>query len=368
MWAGFEYVTIEVDGTILMGWQEVEIERSMQSAEIAFHLVATAPAWSSQAMSLRRGKSIIIRSALDDGLARRGGGDLICKGAIDDYEADIGEKGHKIVSLSGRSHSRDAIDCQPVDHKTGKVTNKTLLDAMKDLGREFDVPWTSDQKLDKLPLVQRRPEETLFQTGERYARRLGLMLAATPEGGIDLTRAGEKRHAGVLIEGQSPVRKVRVKIAPHTKRSPMVARGQTRLGHGKDSLRQEQRDEGEKGDRHRPGLVIAEGDHTLKDLKRRAEWERLRRAGYGMQVTPIVTRWRDESGSFWEPGRLMANKVPSEDVDQDLTLSTAKFRQSIGENAGTTAELSFVDPKAHGGKGSQGKSDPAFSPGSALED
>ena len=368
MWAGFEYVTIEVDGTILIGWQEVDIERSMQDATISFRFVATAPSWSSQAMSLRRGKDVIIRAALDDGAARRGGGDLLCKGAIDTYEADIGERGHKIVTLSGRSHGRDAQDCPPVKHKTGKVENKTLLDAMKDLGSEFDVDWSTDQKLDKMPLVQRRPDETLFQTGERHARRLGLMLSATPEGGIKLTRAGEKRHAGSLVEGESPLRKVRIHLAPHTKRSPVVVRGQTRLGHGKDSLRQEQKDEGEKIDRHRPALVIAEGDHTLKDLKRRAEWERLRRAGYGLQVNPCVSRWRDDAGKFWEPGLLMAVKVPSEDVDQDLTLSTVKFSQKLGENGGTTADLSFVDPKTHGGKKSKGKSDAAFDPGPALED
>ena len=368
MWAGFEYVTLEVDGTILMGWQEVVVDRSMSGGAISFHLVATAPSWSPQAMALRQGKQITIRSALDDGLARRGGGDLLCKGAIDTYEAEIGEKGHKVVTLTGRSNGRDSIDCPPVKHKTGKVENKTLLDGAKDLGKEFDVDWSTDQKLDKLPLLQRRPHETHFDTIERHARRLGLMLAAKPEGGINITRAGEKRHAGVIREGESPVRKVRIHVAPHTKRSPVVVRGQTRLGHGKDSLRQEQKDEGEKGERHRPALVIAEGDHTLKDLKRRAEWERLRRAGYGLQVNPCLSRWRDDAGEFWDPGRLMAISVPSENVDQDLTLSSVKFSQKIGENAGTTADLSFVDPKTHGGKGSKGKSDKAFDPGPALED
>ena len=366
MSAGFEYVTLSVDGAVLMGWQEVDVTRSMQSAAIDFRLVATSPSWSAQAMSLRRGKDVTIRSAPDEPTARRGGGDLLCQGAIDSYEADIGEGGSKIVTISGRSKGRDAIDCPPVNHKTGRIANKTLLDAAKEFD-EFGIGFKTDQKLEKLPLVQRRPQEALFDTLEREARRLGYMLAAQPDGSINITRAGTKRHAGALIEGQSPARSIRVHIAPHTKRSPVVVRGQKRLGHGKDSLRQEERDEDKSEEKHRPALVIAEGDHTVKDLKRRAEWERLRRAGYGMQITFCVSRWRDDGSEFWDPGRLMAIRIPSEDVDQDLTLSTVKYSQKLGKNGGTVAELSFVDPKTHGGKTGNGKSDEAFNPGDGLD-
>ena len=361
--AGFEYVTLSVDGYVIIGWQEVSIDRSMQSGAISFQLQATNPSWSAAAMSLRRGKNVEIRAALDLGTARGGGGDLMCRGAVDEYDADVGEEANKVVTLDGRSKGRDAIDCPPVKHNTGRVENKNLLQVAQELD-EFGVNWTTDQQLPVIPMVQRQPHEPHFDTIEREARKSGHMLAAQPDGGIKITRAGQKRHAGVLVAGQSPVRKYKVHLAPHEKRSPTVVRGQKRLGHGKDNLRQEYQDTGDSDVGHRPALVLAEGDYSNDDLKKRAQWDRLRRAGRALTVTMTVSRWRDDAGALWDPGRIMAIQVADEDVDQDLLLSTAKFHQDL--KGGTTAVLTFVDPKAHGGQASAGSSDQAFDPGSAI--
>lgn len=360
-----EYVTLTVDGYVLEGWQSVEVTRSAQHGAIAFTLEATNPTWSAPAKALRRGRSVEIRTSPDQGTARRGGGDLLCAGAIDTYNSHIAVRS-KSVTISGRSKGRDAIDCPPVKHKTGRVENKTLVDVAKEFD-EFRIGFSTDQELDKIPMVQREPREPMLATIEREARRQGLLLAAQPDGSIKLTRANTKRHAGALVEGQSPTREWDINVAPHMKRSPIVVRGQKRLGTGKDGLRQEQQDDGDDDVGHRPHLVLAEGDYTLKDLQKRAKWERLRAAGHGIQVTPCVSRWRDDNGELWDPGRLMAIRVPSEDIDQDLTLSLAKFSQKIGEANGTMANLTFVDPKALGGKAGQGKSDAAFDSGSALE-
>lgn len=366
MLALFEYVSLLVDGTVLMGWQEVEVSRSMQHAAIGFSLTATNSAWSPAAMALRRGRDVQIFTGPDRGAVLRGGGDLLCAGAVDTYNAEIGEDGSKTVKITGRSKARDGIDCQPVKHKTGRVENKDLLGVAQEFD-EFGIGFSTDQQLQKIPLVQRIPNETMLATIEREARCQGLMLAGQPSGQVAITRANTKRHAGQLVEGQSPVRRWSINVAPHMKRSPVVVRGQKRLGTGKDNLRQEYQDKGDGTDAHRPLLVIAEGDYTVQDLKKRAQWERLRAAGHGISVTARVSRWRDDDGALWDPGRLMAVDVPSEDIDQDLTLSTVKFRQVLGEQEGTTAELNFVDPKAHGGKAGQGSSDPAFDVGDGLD-
>ena len=362
-----EYVTLTVDGSVLMGWQEVEVDRSMQGGAISFSLKATNPSWSGPAKTLRQGRSVEIRTTPDLGAARGGGGDLLCRGEVDTYHARIGPGPNKDVTVTGRSKSRNAIDCPPVNHKTGRVENKDLLGVAQEFD-EFGIGFTTDQQLPKIPMVQRDPLETMFATIEREARKSGHMLAAQPDGTVKITRAGTKRHAGALVEGQSPVKVWDINVAPHMKRSPIVVRGQRRLGHGKDNLRQEYRDGGDGDGPHRPHIVIPEGDYTLKDLKKRAQWERLRAAGHGISVSPCVSRWRDDAGQLWDPGRLMAISVPSEDVDQDLTLSSVKFRQKIGEDEGTTADLTFVDPKAHGGAAGQGTSDSAFDPGAALGD
>jgi prophage tail gpP-like protein len=362
-----EIVTLVVDGHELCGWQSVTVARSMQDAAITFSLTATNPSWGPEAKALRKGKEIEIRTTPGSGGLRPGGGDLLCKGYVDHYGARYGSGSNKVVSLSGRSKAADAIDCPPVKHKTGRVEKKTLDQVAKELD-EFGIEWRTDQKLDPIPKVQRRPDEPLFATIEREARRLGLMLAGQTDGSVLITRAGTKRHAGALVLGSSPVQEMSVDINLSSKRSPVVVRGQRAGGIGKESLRQEVQEKDASVERHRPIIIILEGDAPEKELKKRAKWERLRSSGFGTNVSAELSTWRDDGGQLWDAGRLVAIVAEPEDIDQDLTLSSVSFKQTI--ETGTIASLALVDPRAHGGKkpSGGGGSDQAYDPGEGLDD
>lgn len=363
-----EIVSLVVDGFGLRGWQDVSVDRSMESAEISYTLGASNPSWSAEAKRLRNAKEIEIRTAprSGGGTARPGGGDLLCAGHTSGYAAEYDGKGAtKKVTVDGKSKAADAIDCHPVKHKTGRVENKTLLEVAKELD-EVRCGFSADIPLKKIPKVQRQPGDTIFQTIEREARRIGAMLAGQPDGSIKITRAGTKRHAGALVLGQAPVENMSVKLRTDQKFSPIVGRGQRAGGTGKDNLRQEERETDKSVTRNRPLLVIPEGDWTKKEFKKRLRWERLRRAAYGTTITVRVSTWRDAAGELWEPGRIMAIVNEPEDIDGDYLLSTANFRQ--GDEGGTQAFLTFVDPKSQGGKAAAGKSDGAFDPGDALEE
>ena len=284
-----EIVTLVVDGFELRGWQSVTVNRSMKDAAITFSLGATNPAWSEQARLLRHGKEIEIRTTPEAGPRRPGGGDLLCKGYIDDYESEIGEDETREVRVSGRSKAGDAIDCPPVKHKTGRVERKTLLQVAQEFD-EWGIGFSADIKLDPIPKVQREPAEPLFTTLEREARHVGAMLAGQPDGSVKITRAGTKRHAGALSEGASPVRSVKVKVSIKDKKSARRVRGQRGKGTGKKNLRQEQVERDPSVTRHRPEIVLYEGDGDEPDLKRRARWRRLRQQGSGTTVEFGATR------------------------------------------------------------------------------
>lgn len=358
-----EIVTLTVDGQVMIGWQDVSLNRSQESAEISFNLGATNPSWSDEAKRLRHGSEVEIRTSAAGGRARPGRGDLLCAGHITGYGAKYAKT--KQVTIEGKSKSADAVDCHPVKHKTGRFENKTLLDIAKELD-EVRCGFKTDQKLDTIAKVQRQPHDTIFQTLEREARRLGLMLSGQPDGSINITRAGTKRHAGALILGQSPVEEMDVKIKCGEKYSHYVARGQRSKGVGKDNLRQEETERDGSVKRNRPLLIIPEGDWSKKELKKRLRWERLRRASFGTTISVKVATWRDEAGQLWEPGRLMAIVNEAEDIDGDYALQTANLRQ--GQQEGTVAYLTFVDPKAAGGKDGTDKSDGVFDPGGGIDD
>lgn len=341
-----EIVTLIVGGQQLRGFQEVNVTRSMEQAAITFALKATNPSWHADAWALRLGAEVELWS----------NGTLLVRGYIDNYESDHGEGAAHEVRVSGRSKAGDAIDCPPAKHKTGRVEGKNLLDVAKEFD-EFGIGYSTDIDLKTIPKVQRHPLDTVHQTIEREARRQGIMLLGEPDGGVRLTRAGSKRHAGALVEGQPPLKKVSVKFSAEGKFSDTIVKGQAARGIGAKDLRQEVKEYDPEVGRYRPIIVFLEGDGTEKDLKNRAQWERLRRSGSGTSVSTTLNTWRDEGGDLWEPGRLIAMQFPSERIDQDFTLSTVTFTQNA---SGTIAVLTLVDPRAHGGKKPKSKSDKAY--------
>ena len=351
-----EIVTLTVDGQALQGWQGVHVTRSAKAAAIAFSLRASNPAWSAQARLVRRGKMVEIFTAPDAGSGlgsfNPGKADLLCRGYADDYEVESAP-GSREVGISGRSKAGDAIDCPPVKHKTGLEENKTLLEAAKAFD-EWGIGFSADITLQKLAEVQLVPGEPLFGTLEREARHIGALLTGQPDGSVKITRGGKNRHAGVLVHGQSPCKKWKLNCSIENKRSATHVRGQRSLGTGEEALRQEEVASDDSVGRHRPHIVHHEGDHVRSELRRRAEWEMLRRSGSGISILVKVATWRDEAGRLWEPGHLIPVIWDEEEIDQDLAIATVVYNQDGGEGegeAGTCADLTLVDPRTLGAKG-----------------
>ena len=368
----FEHVTAIVDGYELAGWEEIEVRRSMQSAAISFTLKATWPDLSEAALKLRNADQIEIRTqALAEGQPPTpGAGDLLCLGGVDDYEADIGEGGHKTTTLHGRSNARDVIDCPPVDHPTSQVQNKTIVEAAQALGKEFGVTWSTDiaRNLVKIANIVCNPGEALYRAIERHARAEGVMLSGQPDGSIKITRAGSQRHPGSLVEGRPPVTRWSVKLDLKSRRSKIVTRGQRVNSADPADLSQEHEfTPTDPPARHRPSAVYLEEDRPTNKLRTRGEWHHLRSFGHGMVVGPRVSSWRDDAGTLWTPGFLMAINVAAEQIEMDMTLSEATFKQNLGVDGGTRAELVFVDPRSHGGSAPAGSKEPTdFNPGDTL--
>lgn len=190
----------------------------------------------------------------------------------------------------------------------------------------------------------------MFVTLEREARRLGVLLQGQPDGQVKITRAGKGRHAGAIVEGEPPLKSFKLRLSIKHKRSHIHVRGQKSLGTGKDALRQEETEEDDSVERYRPEILFNEGSDTSKELKNRAKWQKLRRSGSGIAVNACVASWGDEAGRLWEPGNLVPVRLPSEEIDQDLAISTVTFNQveGEGESAGTYADLTLVDPRTLG--------------------
>ena len=347
-----EIVTVVIDGFALQGWQSIGVNWGAEAAAIAFSLAAANPAWSQAAQALRRGKLLEVYCAPDTdatlGQFEQAKATLLCTGYVDDYGVESTPASRK-VGISGRSKAGDAIDCPPVKHKTGLEENKTLLEVARRFD-EWGINFTSDLKLPKIPEFQVVPGQPLFVALEREARYHGALLMGQPDGGVAITRAGKKRHAGALVHGQAPAEDWKLNLSIQNKRSEIHVRGQRTLGATKKELRQNEVAKDGSVGRHRPYILWNEGDQTSEELRRRGEWERLRRSGSGIALTVKVSTWRDEAGQIWTPGYLLAVVWDEEGIDQDLCIKSVALDQSEadGEGGGTHAVLTLVDPKTLG--------------------
>jgi len=338
-----EDVSLEVDGLRLRGFQEVNVTRSMKNAAISFALKVTNPAATADAFAVRFAKEVTLKA----------GPDLLCKGVVDDYESEAeGGSEKREVRISGKSKGVLAARHPPAKHKTGRVENKTLLDAAKEF-TETGVEWKADAPLFPIQMIQRHPLDTVFDTVERYARSQGIMLMGQPDGSILMTRGSDKRHGGELAEGMRPMTSYKVKVSTTKKASPSVVRNQRRIGVSTKDLRSEENIYDPTVGEYRPTIIYGETDQDQRSAKNRGEWQRLRQgATGGLSATIGVAGWRDPDGQMWEPGRLVFLRIPSERVEQDMRVESVTFTQN---KQGTTAELTLVDPNTTGAKSKSGK-------------
>lgn len=345
-----EVVTVVVDGYALQGWQGVNISRSIEEAAIGFELEASNPEWSADGMRLRRGKQIEIYTTPEGefGEFDPGGGDLLCTGYVDTYSSSMSAGSHR-VQVTGRSKAADAIDCEPVKHETGRVENKDLVGVAKEFD-EWGLAFDALAALPMIPEVQRQPGETMFQTLEREARRIGVFMTGQPDGSVQIAKGPGPRHAGALILGEEPFERYQLTDRLSLGFSECTVRGQQSLGVDDEAMRQEEKAENGEYGRHRPLLLENEGSDPKEDLKGRAQWELDRRNGAQLSLRISVATWRDDGSAIWEPRRLIYVSIPFEQIEQDFAIQSLELVQITGEGegAGTSAELTLVLPHALG--------------------
>lgn len=338
-----EDVSLEVDGLRLRGFQEVNVTRSISNAAISFALRVTNPAATTDAFAVRFAREATLKA----------GADLLCRGVVDNYESEAeGGSEKREVRISGKSKGVLADRHHPVRHKSGRIENKTLLDAAKEFD-EQGLQWKSDAPLSPIAMIQRHPLDTVYATIERYARSQGVLMMGEPDGSIRFTRGSNKRHGGELAEGMRPMTSFKVKVSTSQRSSPIVVRNQRRIGVAPGEIRTQENIYDPSVGQYRPMVIFGETDQDQRAAKNAGEWQRLRIGGVaGLSATIGVAGWRDPDGQMWEPGRLIFLRIPSERVEQDMRVESVTFTQN---NKGTTAELTLVDPNTTGAKSKSGK-------------
>ncbi|WP_316224644.1 MULTISPECIES: phage baseplate assembly protein [unclassified Bradyrhizobium] len=330
---------VTVNGFV--GFEEIAVTASFHHAARSFTMrIAAEMGPIATAWRFKAGTEIIVAST----------GDPIFTGFVDRYQPRNRKHEQAHIIVSGRTKGQDFLDSSAV-HKTNQFKNKTPVEIAQELDY-WGVIWT-DQQLDKVPVYRITPGETCFRCTEKLIREQGLFAVGQADGRIKITKAGQKRQAGPLIEGIN----IEESEADHNwsgRHSDIIVRGQQPYGHGEDALQIEQIARDAKLGRYRPIIVIHDGDTDNKRAKKRAQTRRDREAGNALRATITAVGHHDDGGDLWEPGNLVYVESPFLAIEQDMAIEQCVYRQD--RDGGTLTDITVADPAALGGKGQQGGS------------
>jgi prophage tail gpP-like protein len=272
-------------------------------------------------------------------------GETLLTGYVEDKEPYF-DANEAYIEISGRSKSADLID-SAADHDTGYFENKDPLEIAHEVSKAYGAKWESDQKLEKIEQYKLQQGETCFRCVEKMTRQQGFTITGTKEGNAKITKAGNKRQAGSLIEGVNML-VGRGRHHSRNRHSKIIVRGQRPFGHGDENLEIEAEEQDSAVKRPRTIIIIQDEDTDEKRAKTRAKNRKDRTAGDALKATITAQGFHDDTGQLWEPGNLVWTESPFLDIAQDMLIETADYRQG---GKGSFAVLNLVDPRAYGGQG-----------------
>ena len=275
-------------------------------------------------------------------------GELLVTGYVDSKEGCIEPQDAYIV-IGGRSKSADLVDSSAL-HDTGYFEKKDPLEIGNAVSQGIGAQWTTDQQLEKIDQYKLQWGESCFRCVEKMVRDQGMTITGTADGNALITKAGSKRQAGSVIEGQNIIR-ARGNHNRANRHSKVTVRGQRPFGHDDENLWIEAEETDSAVRRHRPLLIVQDNDTTKKRAQARAKNRQTRAAGNSIKATVTVQGFHDDAGMLWEPGNLVWTESAFLDIAQDMLIESLDFIQT---NKGSFTHLNLTDPRAYGGQGAGG--------------
>jgi prophage tail gpP-like protein len=335
-------VTLEVNSVRYSGWKNIRIERSMEALSGAFSLGITEK-WPGQAVARGVNPGDDCKVRIDE--------DVVITGFVDDTDPEIDADNHDI-DVTGRDYSGDLVDCSAI-HKPGQWHNQKLEKIVQELVAPYaNIKVITDvntgEPFKKFAIEQ---GETVHEAIARMCKLRAVLAFPDGKGNILITAAGRKRTKVALIEGPNGnIKKIKGHFSHKERHSIIYVKGQTQ-GSDQHAASITTSWKGKATDseikRHRPLLVMAEGQADGKHCQERAQWEAATRKAKGQNATITVQGWRQgdsEKDPVWDINTLVFCSSPSAKSNGTFLISGVVF--TLDENGGQVTEITLVKPDA----------------------
>lgn len=326
------------------GWVKRELDTIADSFEFQYADLRT---------NLNEGSPILPGDAIYIKLC----GETLLTGYVDDtsvqYTADTLQ-----LTARGRSKTGDLVDCSAI-RQNGRWRDTSLLQIVTDLCKPFgidvEVNVTGIEKFKRFAI---EPGESAADAIQRACRLRAVWATCTVDGNVLITRAATGDRASIGLEyGKNIISGERFDSWAQ-RHSQYFLKGQVPSDDqlaGRAATQLSSEDIFDEGvDRYRPLLLVSTGADRKGDLKRRAQWERNRRAGsgerwlyrvdgYGYDVERYVGQFKSKRRAayrLWLPNQLVKVSDPRLEAGGELLISSVSYRwQAEGDDGGRTTDL-----------------------------
>lgn len=326
-------VVVVRDGLAFRGWTGFATVESIENAVSTFELEISG-VYVAAAAALREDQDVQIYL----------GEDLLIDGVIDDVSIG-GDAESLTVKVSGRSDTRDVVDCSaPLGAKNGL----TLLALVRWLVADYQIPVVDEAGVGGKIVRSWRAEEgeSIFDALDRLGRDHAFMVTDDTAGRLVLTRAGKGGNAtDGIARGTAGFLSGDVTRSCAERYSHYEVRGQEVsdadvavdvLGGAEDVALK----------RFRRLIVRPERGLSGGDAALRARWEATTRAAKALEASYTLRGFRQRDDALWRKNQIVQVFDPLCGI-AGAELLVVEVRRSLSSDAGRLTTLKLAPREAY---------------------
>lgn len=328
-------VTILVGGKAFDGWEQVSVTKNLESIANSFS-IQLFDKFEGLRVNWPLKPGVDIKISINR--------ERVLTGRIEKLGVEYTDK-RRGFTISGRSNPGDLVDCMHVGDAEFK--NITLDKLAEELIKPFGLKVFLSVEPKTIDTFAVKPGETIFEALDRAARLQGFFFVSTREGNIRLTRAARARAFSSLEQGVN-ILSATADYDDSKRHDTYTVKGQTVGLPGFSGVKASggegiAKDLGIK--RHRPFIMISEGNADSAKAKTRAEWEASSRLAQSIRVSATVQGWTQENGAIWGINQVTAFKSTFLGLNRDLLIVSVNHED--GAKSGKTTSMTLTDPQAY---------------------
>ena len=337
--------TLKINNTIYDTWDQVMVYKSMNSL---------AGGFGCRTSDFHPGKPSEWGITMNDLCTAQINGIDQVTGYMDRMPLTYGSRGY-VLNIAARSKAGDLIDC-PIAEAPNEWKAQTIKSIIEAMCGKFDaikvvVDSSVAAKVNiKIPEFKADEGAEVADMILQLSQTNGIVAMSDGSGNILLTQTTKTNKATDIISIDNTTIEGKLLSSNENRFSKYIAKG---LGRGTDEKKMSDylHCVGEISDsiisRHRPKVILVDGNVDISQCISRARWEARVRAGKSRILQYTLPEWEQSDGKLWDVNMLVDVQDEFLDIDDEMLISDILFVGNADPDEGDYAVATIVDKSTY---------------------